>query len=365
MAKTLGSLRFLVALGMAFAPVAACGGSSGQSPPSAGAPDGSTQMPLGDAAPSAADALSSAMPEAGAAVPDAMSPGGADAALTTDPGTACAGYAKAYCERYAACQPKVFQGLAYGTVADCETRILPYCMAEISAPGSARTASVTAACGAAVAAESCEDFLLETPPACRGVGTLANGAGCEFDSQCQSTRCATTSDAWCGKCAPRIAAGGECVNDPLGCDYGLLCPNSQVCTAPLQVNAPCTDSSFCAPSDVCMQGICDPLLAMGVTCSDSTQCALSSSCVLGSSTAVDRTCTAPTYATQVGAFCDYSSTYCTPPLTCVRVTDGGTTSVCQPATPDGQPCASGAQCEQPSMCVSGICTNVVDATSCP
>ena len=359
MAAKFGSLRVLVGLAL----LAACGDSSGQGPGSAGSPDGGAPIHPGDAAASAGDGASAAQLEAGGAVADATSATGADAALTTDAATACAAYGKAYCEQYAACAALTFTALAYGSVDECETRILPLCMAELSAPGTARTVSVTAACGAGVAADSCADFLLTTPAACRGVGSLANGEGCEFDSQCQSTHCATPNNAWCGQCASRIAAGSPCEDDPPGCDYGLICPNSQLCTAPAQTNEACSDSTFCAPPDVCLQGICSAPIALGAACGDSPDCAGAASC-LSSSNASTKTCTAVNYAAQANAACDYSSTYCIAPLGCFRVTDGGGTDTCLPMMADGKPCASGTQCEQPSLCISGTCTNVVDAASC-
>jgi len=102
------------------------------------------------------------------------------------PESACGDYATARCTRLQACSPKRFQ-ITYSSLADCERATVEACNGELDAPGSKATAEAISTCAKDSAAQNCGDFLSVPPVSCIVAGSLAAGAGCVFNSQCEST----------------------------------------------------------------------------------------------------------------------------------------------------------------------------------
>jgi len=113
-----------------------------------------------------------------------------------DAETACANIAQARCERLMACSATDLQR-RWGDVTTCETRLSLACRDGLAATDTGATPDTVTACADAIPDESCPDFLgKDVTDACLPqAGTLATGAACTFDAQCQSSFCAVATDA--------------------------------------------------------------------------------------------------------------------------------------------------------------------------
>lgn len=337
----------------ACAVLGACGGSSGS-----GAPGTSD-------AKSDASVLDSSFVQDDASQTAASSDGG-----SSDAGASgCDAFLNAFCIQTEKCETAGFRQDWYGTVPKCVEQLQPSCAAELAAPGTATTEQTMNACAKALMLQSCAGFLTAPPAACLTPGTLANGAACEFPTQCASTYCAASG--FCGTCQPRVAAGAQCVPvaDPryVACESGLVCEysgSSSKCSTPLQAGATC-DSSFmhqCTPPLTCLQGLCSPALAI-----DAGPCNLDSDCAGGAycSVAFQATmCRMPTYQPP-GAPCNFQQGMpCGAGASCLAGDAAATTGNCVAVAANGGPCGSDSDCPVPGLCTSGACQLAVPASSC-
>ncbi|MDB4927727.1 MAG: hypothetical protein JWM10_211, partial [Myxococcaceae bacterium] len=123
-----------------------------------------------------------------------MSGCGGDTTGTGDGVTVAAGcgaLADALCNRYQTCTSGLTVTSIYGDVATCVRRVTLGCTSGAGLGGSALTGAALQRCATSSAALTC-DQLFEgvTPAGCEVPGTLAAGAPCAVDIQCQSRYCA-------------------------------------------------------------------------------------------------------------------------------------------------------------------------------
>jgi hypothetical protein len=165
---------------------------------------------------------------------------------------ACAARASAHCDRLARCTASAILRLTYGDRPSCVDAQGATCLAERASPGSRMTARDLSACAAAIAAQSCDDYLTAQPlPACDFAGSKDDGVPCRFGAQCTSGSCAVAVDRACGNCTPRPRAGDSCF--ATSCGPGLSC-NGLTCTA-FTIGAPCDHlSQRCAQGLSCVGG---------------------------------------------------------------------------------------------------------------
>jgi hypothetical protein len=154
------------------------------------------------------------------------------------------------------------------------------CVREMMDPGTSQTAERLSACAQKIASsQGCEthDFDCDFP-----AGTLANGATCERNDQCQSDYCNVDAPALagtgtttpCAKCAPRLADGAKCTTKST-CQEGSRCINGACKKAPdADVGGSCAES-FCKTGLVCdSDGMkCAQPGAAGTACRENGRCA--------------------------------------------------------------------------------------------
>jgi hypothetical protein len=279
----------------------------------------------------------------------------------------CEVFLRAYCAQFQACHTLLFDSFLYGTVDACVQAFTPKCDAELSALGTGATSAALASCGGALSQLGCAMSPTTWPSQCFVAGSLPNGSNCQFSSQCQSTYCNPTS-AFCGTCADRVAAGGNCLPyedlRSVGCGPGLLCTHSDTCEPPLAAGAPCQQGGRqCDPPLACLQMgsnfVCAQPLAIGGSPCDAyfDTCAGNAWCDVSS-----RTCTAAT-GLSIGTACDTLGDPCGAGEYC-KPTDGGTMGVCAADLPVGSPCGGVDVCVPPAACVNGVCQGDV-GSSCP
>jgi hypothetical protein len=179
------------------------------------------------------------------------------------------------------------------------------------------------------------------------------GQGCRINDQCASRRCVVMSGQ-CGTCAPRLSAGGSCVDDG-DCTPPLVCttPASGAgsCVMPVDLNAACDPASApCRYSLSCRDGFCATPGGANVSCADFEDCDFRhgflcnlSTFVCGSASASTTTCGAPASNGSL-QYCPANG-YCS------------TSGNCLAAALDNRPCsATGPLCTAPAACVNGTCT---------
>jgi hypothetical protein len=307
---------------------------------------------------------------------------------------ACADWARARCQRYDACSDGLYVQIHWGDEATCESSGVQTCTIGLSSNGTASSAATFEACAQALPAESCADFLGDSPvSACAALaGSLANGAPCVGSSQCQSTYCAVPQYATCGVCAAVPAAGSACaVAADCGARGGLTCAEN-VCVAFGQASASCSAAAPCgigfdcvgatktqpgscqatvatvgatcdpkrataASCDPTLELTCDPTTKMcvqntvvdaGATCGavggGEAKCAASGTCVIptadagaddaGSDAGAAQTTGTCLAAAATGSPCDTSAgPACIAPAKCVTASDASTAGTCQVANP--------------------------------
>jgi hypothetical protein len=172
----------------------------------------------------------------------------------------CASVAEGQCEVFARCVPSLF-ALFFGDAAVCKERLGMTCSIGEKSPGAT---PVPAACGPALKALACGS-IDDIPTACRFQGTLANGAACEYDAQCQSGSCVPGQGSPCGTCKPRAAENAACASTVAECEYGLRCLGDQ-CKKALAKGAVCADANGCKSPYRCASGKCRDPLPMDAPC---------------------------------------------------------------------------------------------------
>ncbi|HVX95353.1 MAG TPA: hypothetical protein VHK47_10620 [Polyangia bacterium] len=285
-----------------------------------------------------------------AATPD----GGGDAHVVTID-EACGMVAQGICDALNRCAPIFFQE-QYGDATTCVSRQTLSCKTDQMVSGVARTADDLVACAQAVPGLSCPDALASNlPAACQPKpGTVANGAVCGSDLQCQSTFCNKTDK--CGVCAARGAAGKSCTTDN-GCVTGLVCAGqagSKVCVTPGGMgqtcnlpNQPCRADLYCTSANG--PGTCAARAEAGGACDSNDACNFFKGNLCNTS---DHTCFTISIA-KGGEQCGLlSKTACVGGVgPCSNIISG----VCANPAQDGEACGGNAVCIPPATCVNKLC----------
>jgi len=261
--------------------------------------------------------------------------------------TACVAYAIASCLRSQECagrEPDVVQCLRLTGSA---------CPDQLFTRGSKRTVDEAVACAGVLRSRACDDDG-STRPACMSPGEFAEGARCDFGTQCRSLHC--LGSGACGVCAKVVSRGQACGED-LGtaCTPGNQCSktNSGICVDPkatVGLGRACGVEK-CESGLTCYQAVCVRPLEVGDECS-TVPCKSPLYCAWISNT--ERRCVVlphvgepcrddPTGACELTAECDHS----TPIPTCRALPVAG-----QPCF--NQRCASGFKCqlEPVQVCVA-------------
>lgn len=177
-----------------------------------------------------------AAPPASAAASHAATPSSA-----APPSAVCVGFARAYCERVAACTPGLLAS-DHGDVGTCSARWASWCTRTQALSNSGFSDERVRGCQTAVAASECRrwrEFDDLAIPACHPAGNAARGEPCLEHAQCATGLCLrdpTRYDSACGTCELRAKPGGECfmgyVGPRLGCAIGSACSRG-ICIGPL------------------------------------------------------------------------------------------------------------------------------------
>lgn len=304
---------------------------------------------------------------------DKSSSGGFDAGAEAEAGggvtptQACTDFATAVCGRLQACAPFGVQ-VIYGDQATCVQRTALACSPSLGASGSQITAAQMDACAQAIGAETCDQaFNNAQPAACNVPGTLANGAACGSDAQCQSGHCEiTTFGTVCGTCAQRAAAGGSCGVDA-DCAAGLVCaPSSSgmggTCAIPGASGASCSPTQPCLRTLTCLNGKCQTPLAAGTTCTSATDCNGGQGLYCDPQS---KTCKQEQTATAGQPCLDVNGTLtvCTASAACIAM-DRGLEGTCHATAMDGNPCGPGIDCVPPAICSKDAKCVLPDPSSC-
>ncbi len=196
---------------------------------------------------------------------------GSDATTGPTIDKVAADVASAYCARAQACAP-AFVSIGYGDVATCTATFAADVTRAFKGTGVTETPAQIALCAAAVPQLSCGDLLARrTAPACKPpAGTLADGAACAADAQCQGTRCKIAFGQVCGTCTTHVAAGAACGVDD-DCDTGMMCL-AATCVAFGDEKATCDATHPCRPDLACNSGACGAPNAVGAACTAPDQC---------------------------------------------------------------------------------------------
>jgi hypothetical protein len=321
--------------------------------------------------------------------------GTADGALALNATEVCRAAITAQCQRENYCT------LDWGrNFEDC-LKHADFCPDYYFSADSNRTVAEIAACIAEIATRPCSDIPFFIFPPCLVGGKRAGGAGCSFNSQCQSGQC-NTATTMCFTCATPPGAGSKCPTTGL-CQLGTYChPRTNLCTDVNTVihaaeGQPCdlgaspsvacqgdlvcqTPANSGSSAGTCMRGLvagdvcktssgqftCGP----GTVCTDSTggTCELPGTCGTGlrcddqsyCRSAVGFSCA---HLAAVGEACTMSRgdglPPCLYPLHCM-----GSPGKCVARPTLGQPCDTNNSCVPPTSCMSGICQKLT-AESCP
>jgi hypothetical protein len=265
--------------------------------------------------------------------------GKTDAPAAAGPGAdaACTDYAKARCDKFAACEVLAVP-FRYGDSATCLVREKLGCMNSLAASPTGATPDSVEACLAVYATFSCADYMNNNPPAvCQSQkGALANGSACAFNAQCQSSFCAMSKGTACGTCEDAPKAGDSCAS-VTNCGYNLVCSKvTQTCTASGAVGAACTKG--------------DNTCGYGLGCAGTTAAAPDGTCQ--PSAKAGEGC-----GFKEGAVCDTTAgLYCNAGL-CEAATEPKTGEACGKLSPDGGfgYCVGAASCDSPDAGAAGTC----------
>lgn len=242
-------------------------------------------------------------------------------------------FAQAACARVQRCGATQF-AIQFGDAATCQSFYQQIAAFGLTLPGVATTDAEVKSCADAYNALDC-NASDSSVPACQVAGTLATNAGCESDSQCQSSYCkfsanaspTAASTADCGTCQPKSGADGACTEDA-GCTSGLVCNTAtSKCVQPIAKGAACD--------------------ALGTPCADGTRC-------------VGAVCTA---TLPDGAKCDEAADACGGETTCQNGTcqrfDANVTVV-----DVGQPCGVDAATQKEVLCRHASCVGAIGSQKC-
>ncbi len=272
-------------------------------------------------------------------------------------------FADGYCT-YAEKCAGITVKLAFGATADCKERLGIICALQEQANGAGQ---FPATCGDALKTLACGADV-NNLAACQFAGTLANGAVCEFDIQCQSNSCIKASGGGsgtpnpCGVCTARAAVTEAC-GSAKDCASGLRCVND-VCITPIAKSGTCNDSNTCATPYRCVGGTCVDPLQLNAGCTkagnnadDPCDSSKGLFCVTNNNDAGTGTCGTFTLAAvnEPCGIVNKAFVLCSGELDCVKQAAGG--SKCVPRPADGAMCEAdgGAECKTPAECTGGKC----------
>jgi hypothetical protein len=287
---------------------------------------------------------------------------------------ACSEVAAAECAKQDECRHNAT--LMYdGDLATCVQVHHDMCMAELASDGTGKSPDIAHECAGALPTMSCQSWLQGAmPSACTPSGTLDDGEGCAFDTQCSGGFCSVSAGDSCGTCAELPAAGDPCFD--AGCGPNMTCAADGTCEPFVAVGGACDKTKHgCAPNSWCViasgaqSGTCQASgMELGAPCDSKKHTA--PGCDFNDGlycSATTQKCVAIDYA-EPGAACgpsDHSgsSTWCLA-ANCIA-------STCVALAKDGEPCDldSGLNCVSPERCVvagsgtSGVC-EIPDAASC-
>jgi hypothetical protein len=280
--------------------------------------------------------------------------------------SACSVHASNECELLQRCNPYLIDSV-YGDLETCKRRFGLDCPHRFGAEGSTWTAADVEACGNALPAYSCDEYLYssKTLAACQPhLGALPDGAPCSRDEQCKGW-CRPTS-ATCGVCQQRVAAGGACKSSD-ECSLGLACVHD-ACIPIVEEGGPCSQPPYvpseCAAQLVCMgagtndagAGTCRKPSAAGAPCGPTDPLCDNWLGLL----CIDGKCEAEPLA-DIGRMCGFMDRG---PVACrASGTCDPRTAYCVASHPEGAPCISFSDCLWPARCANQGCT-VVDPTIC-
>jgi hypothetical protein len=277
---------------------------------------------------------------------------------------ACTDYATKICERGQACEPGLLSLFGYATPADCVSGQADACQRALAEPHTGYTPARAQACGDALGAMTCEEFLSPTTaPVCfpRG-GTIAIGGSCSDGWQCASGTCYPGDFTGCGTCITPVTLGQDCVNTQ--CANNLVCsasslvaPGNPVCTTPVGVGGACNDDGVCPANAHCDRTThtCARLPAIGEACDSSTVFFCDFTTAAAFCDPTTSLCVAPVVV-QPGETCPSSPTTCMGGV-CIYDADAATATCIANGT--GASCASSDQCAYGWNCVGGTCQPLV------
>lgn len=319
-----------------------------------------------------------------------------DGALALNATEVCRAAITAQCQRDAYCSVSLRKNLE-----DC-LKHADFCPDYYFSADSNRTVAEIAACIAEIAARPCDDIRFFIFPACLVRGKRATGAGCSFNSQCQSGMCSTYSDK-CLTCGTAPVAGSECPATGL-CQLGTYCsPRTNLCTdvntvvhaaegQPCDLGASpmvaCQGDLFCerpansaSSAGTCTRGLvagqaCKTASGQYLACGPGTECTDSTggTCELPGTCGAGVRCDDQSYCRSAGGFscapraavgeaCSMSSgdglPSCRYPQHCM-----GSPGRCVAPPALGQSCDPDNRCVPPLFCISGTCQKLT-AETCP
>lgn len=276
---------------------------------------------------------------------------------------ACNALATKDCARALACAPGLFPLFGYVTAADCVTGQADNCQRALAQPHTGYTPARVRACGDALGAMTCEEFLSQTTdPACfpRG-GTIAVGGSCSDGWQCASGRCSVPYFNQCGACVAKVPLGQACTGPD--CADNSVCSVSAagylVCTTPVGIGGACNDSAVCPFDARCDQTThtCAKLPALGDACDPNAVLFCDPTTTSAFCDMATSRCVGPVVVVQPGGDCSSSPTVCAGG-SCSFDADAGA-GTCVASVPSGGSCASTDQCAFGSNCIGGICQPLV------
>jgi hypothetical protein len=339
---------------------------------SSGGGGAAPRVDVGDASPSEAAMMDSdaVRNEVSAARADASGDGSVSGPV--EAASACAAYAKAFCERFLTCDPRAFLTSYFVSLDECQSRLSVFCPNEFAAPGTGSNPTVMAACARATASQTCAAWYAGLATDCTPAGSLPNGAGCAYHSQCRSTLCRRSRAGWCGTCQDRVPVGGMCEPSQLDCEAGLTCAANCagsveseqcggiygfVCATRVLLGGGCDKEFQCAFGLACLGGVCSAVKTEGQPCQNFWQC--------GGDTSCGTVCTANLHLAPSASCSPVFFQQCAGGRACV-VPDGGTNdgATCGPPAAEGQSCSFNAECQSPAHCHEGTCRGAIDARSC-
>jgi len=346
-------------LAVVVALLAGCSGSGTGPGPASGGAGGEAGAGAGGKGGNRADARAGDAP---VGVPDAAIP--VDLAPERPSVEFCATYASKFCERLGSCSQPSLTGV-YGGLGACQERVGLDCRTEAVLPGAGLNTATGMACADALGAATCEDLLGNSVLACRIKGTLAKGAACGSDNQCQSGFCRTPETAFCGRCDTAGAADAPCdAND--ACEFPLLCSEAGRCARPS------AEGEFCNETRPCKVGL--------LFCAADNTCKRPS----GEGKACNRSAAAPFQPCETGLSCRPSANGLCRAIRLVEAgqpcgISGGTVvlctgsgscvnGICKPPGQDGERCTpsplgESGGCLPPALCLEGAC-KLPDPASC-